>query len=609
MRTFEENSSKEEFQPFRCDRVSPRRPSKKSDAAASSSPSSAEPAGEHLAASDLAAGLVPDDALQVGDLQITAEYLQTESAFLDSVTIQLYQKLVERYGEELDQEITSDTILTNIKNMAEAWLAEQAVWPQLAQDIRSNLVMRSLQEMERDLGDSVLQSLDWEAFNRLLLQYLGKGDRQHFKTRLTQLEAFHSQRLAEQIVQSLQLDQQPFSALKRMLNLHSEVAQRIPTMAEPEQPSVGPITQIPSEFPVSTQEDAEGVLHFSDRQQADLWETDIRNVGFLRYQSRHNRNFFLEHSLSNPSDLPFLPWEMSEQLLQKCGLQAAQLHFLLTAYAAQQRHPWCDTMRLDLDALLHTLKTDFDPRMGMSIQRNQLASLAYALSCLLVKIVWDHSQPHSSGPAETPVGKLWDILIEPSGTLDWSTGRIEQPDSVRLIVRPGLWIDSLDERADSRIFPILNQFGQVAQALLKYQAFANELALRLLVFLMLDSRLQATAPHPHEYDVRQLLSICCAEDEAPLERLNLSRAQTLFEEWHQLLEILAHLGWQPQAHSGIQAQAIAPIEFYRSPYPRWLDPNRNIRKPKGWVANWLDQTLVLCPPWDAIAPLSASSLT
>lgn len=583
-----------------------RRSSKKTDVAASLRQSSVERAGTEIPVSPEAAGLVPDDALQVGDLQITAEYLQTESAFLDSVTIQLYQKLVERYGEELDQEITSDTILTNIKNMAEAWLTEQAVWPQLAQDIRSNLVMRSLQEMERDLGDAVLQSLDWEAFNRLLLQYLGKGDRQHFKTRLAQLEAFHSQRLAEQIVQSLQLDQQPLSTLKRMLNLHSESAQRVPTMAEPEEPSVGPIAQIPSEFPVSTQEDAEGVPHFSDRQQADLWETDIRNVGFLRYQSRHNRNFFLEHSLSNPSDLPFLPWEMAEQLLQKCGLQATQLHFLLTAYAAQQCHPWRDTLRLDLDALLHTLKADLDPRMGLSTQRNQLASLAYALSCLLVKVIWDRTQSNSLGQVDIPVGKLWDILIEPSGTLDWSTGRIEQPDSVQLIVRPGLWIDSLDGRAESGIISILNQFGQVAQTLLKYQAFPNELALRLLVFLMLDSRLQATAPSPHEYSVRQLLSICCAEDEGPLEHLNLSRAQMLFEQWHQLLEILADLGWQPQTQVGVQTRAIAPIEFYRSPYPRWLDPNQSIRKPKGWVANWLDQTLILCPPWEAIAPVSAS---
>jgi len=545
------------------------------------------------------------DSLEVGNLALTVDYLKTESSFLDAITIQLYQKLLERYGEELDQEITSDTIFTNIKNLANDWLEQQERWPLLVQELRSNLVMRALQDMERDLGDAVLQSLDWEAFNRMLLQYLGNGDRDRLNARLTQLEAFHGQRIAEQIVQSLNLDQQPFSALKRMLRLGTETPRIVSTtLMEEEAPATGPIAEIPSEFPVVSQEDAEGVLHFSDRLQTDLWDPDLRNVAFLRYQSRHNRNAYLEHYLTQPSDLAYLPWEMAEQILQKFGLNATRLHLLFSAYAMQHPKPWQGSFPLDLDEIMPLLEDARPSRMGRATRQNQLAGLAYALSCLLVKVICGET---TAPQVQTPVAKLWDILIEPQGILDWSSGRIEQPDAIELLVRPGLWIEGMARRSDDRLVAVLHYFGRMAALLVQRHALTNDLALRLLIYLMLDTRLQASSAHPHEYEVRQLLSVGLSDTQT-MDDFSLSEAQGMFDQWQQTLEILAELGWQPRQGSSVVSLADRPdkllssSQFYLSPFPRWLDPSQDIRKPKGWVGNWLDQRLTLYPPLEAIAP-------
>lgn len=541
------------------------------------------------------------DSLEVGNLALTVDYLKTESTFLDAITIQLYQKLLERYGEELDQEITSDTIFTHIKNLADDWLEQQQRWPQLVQELRSNLVMRALQDMERDLGDAVLQSLDWEAFNRMLLQYLGNGDRDRLNARLAQLEAFHGQRIAEQIVQSLNLEHQPFSTIKRMLRLGTE-APRIVSTPEAEEVASGPIAEIPSEFPVVSQEDTEGVLYFSDRLQTDLWDTDLRNVAFLRYQSRHNRNAYLEHYLTNPSDLVYLPWEMAEQLLQKFGLNATRLHLLFCAFAMQHTQPWHGSFHLDMDDILPLLDGTRPTRMGRATRQNQIAGLAYALSCLLVKMIWGET---STPQIQTPVAKLWDILIEPQGNLDWSTGRIEQPEAIHVVVRPGLWVEGMALRSEGRLTAALQYFGRMAVLLLQRQALTNDLALRLLIYLMLDTRLQASSSNPHEYEVRQLLAIGLSGTQS-ISDLSLSEAQSLFDQWHQTLAIFAELGWQPRPSSPSGAtpkvMLLNPSHFYLSPYPRWLDPAQEIRKPKGWVGNWLDQRLALYPPLEAIAP-------
>ena len=588
------------------------------DASRPSAISSQSSASADLGTGAFLGGSLPE-TLQVGGVEITAAYLQQESSFLEDVTIQLYQKLVEIYGEELDQEITSDTILTTIKKLAADWLDEQQLWQELAQEIRSNLVMRSLQDMERDLGDSMLQSLDWEAFNRLLLQYLANDESDRFKARLAQLEAHYAQRFANRIVQELGLEAQSIATLKRLLQITveppwptSRALNPSPEAADVSPSTPSPIPQIPSEFPATAQEDQSGTLYFSDRFQSDLWEPDLRNIAFLRYQSKHHRNFYLEHYLLNPNDLGFLPWEMAEQILNKCGPTATTLHLLLGVYAAQQSRPWYDSFRVSVSDVVAYLYPDPAKGLGRADLHNQTAGLAYALSCLLIKLVLRQGVAGSRQPVQTPVGKLWDIVIQPEGMLDTATGRIEVPDEVWLTVRPGLWIEHLMQQAGGQFSLVLHQFGQLMLQFYQMGGFANPLALRLLVYLMLETRLQGSFKNPYEYQVRQLLMVAQPQQDPP-ETLALGELQVLFERWNQALMMLAQLGWRTSAATPeprATATGAVPLSvFYLSPYPRWLDPAQEIRKPKGWVSNWLNQAIALYPPTasDRSAPYPQSA--
>lgn len=545
-------------------------------------------------------GSVPE-SVQVGGIHITAAYLQQESSFLDDVTIQLYQRLVEIFGEELDQEITSDTILTTIKQLAENWLEEQQLWPELAQEIRSNLVMRSLQDMERDLGDSMLPSLDWEAFNRLLLQYLADGDSDRLQSRLSQLEAHHAQRLANRIVQALDLETQSIATLKRLLQISPDLQRPSAIVPDDSLASSGPIPQVPSEFPTTAQEDDTGTLHFSDRLQADLWEPDLRNIAFLRYQSKHHRNFYLEHYLLNPGDFDFLLWEMAEQLLNKCGNTALLMHLLLVIQ--MESHPtWQRTAHFSVEEFVSLLYPDAAKGQGQADLMNQTAGLAYALSCLLVKLVVGQEPGGTLLEVQTPVSKLWDILIQPAGELETATGRVDEPKTLGLTVRSGLWVEALLHATEGQFQAALSRFGKTMKRFYHMGGVTNPLALRLMIYLMLESRLQGRFSNPEEYQVRQLLMAVFPQAEPP-ETLSLGELQELFEQWNQALEMLAQLGWQTASDRSASGDAV-PV-FYLSPYPRWLDPTQAIRKPKGWVNNWLNQAIALYPP--AITAETASS--
>lgn len=63
----------------------------------------------------------------------TAKYLRSHSSFLDLISIEIVQRLIQIYGQLLDQEITSDTILINIKNLAQEQLDKQKAWEIIAQ--------------------------------------------------------------------------------------------------------------------------------------------------------------------------------------------------------------------------------------------------------------------------------------------------------------------------------------------------------------------------------------------------------------------------------------------------------------------------------------------
>lgn len=522
-------------------------------------------------------------------VDVITQHLRHHSILLDLVAIQLYQQLIHLYGAELDQQITSDTILTDIKNLVETQFETHQLWQASAKEIWSSLVLRTIQDMQRDLGNNVLESLDWEAFNRILFQYLFHSQAETIDQRIRHLEEFYAQTIATQIVEQLNLSRQPVLALKRLLGLRSEAPQTTaPTRPAP-RTQRGPIAEIPSQFPVLVREEVSDRLSFVDQLQADLWQSDASSMVYRRYLAKHNRNHYLEHYIASPGDLEMLIWEAAEQILQKFGINAVKLHCVLAAHAMQQAVPWHSPFTLSARETIAVLGWQDRPDA-----LHQASSLAYALSCLLIKCVCTEGQTLQQSGIHTPVSQLWDVLIAPQGEFDWTTGRIETPEDVQFTVRSGLWIAFFEQ--SERFRGALHQFGQLAQQLLHHGAYAHDLTLRLVIHLMLDTRIRATHPHPHVYQIKTLLETVCSEAIVQQAQTHTEQGQALFADWNQALMLLAQLGWGGDRQLGATSPTVeSGLGFYLSPYPRWLDPEQNIRKPRGWINSWLEQKLVIKP--------------
>ncbi|NEQ95794.1 MAG: hypothetical protein F6K30_03525 [Cyanothece sp. SIO2G6] len=596
------------------------------------------------------------------DIQAITHYLRNESPLLDLVAIEIYQHLIGWYGAELDQEMTSDTILTTLKNWARAQCDRHNHWVESAKGISTSLVAKAIQSMERDLGHTMLESLDWNEFNQILFQYLFEHPATPIQQRLKPLEQHYAQMLTQQIISDLDLDHQPIASLKRSLGLIPSHHHTLPLLGQTLS-HVGPIPEVASEMPLMVGENWDGDLLFSDQFQADLWASDAREVAYLRYHSKQRRHQYLEHYLTTDADIDSLAWDGIAQILTKFGLTAAKLHMLLLAYSAQQTH-WQQPFTVTIDQLVTDIGWQLLPthstesgqakrhnvrRLGINqtgsptpIPQTKVTNVLYALSCTLVKLVWVEHSSDRAVKGQTPVGQLWDIVLVPSGEFDWQTGQIDVAEQISAIVRPGLWLEglrhssySMPKAADAfalsstspppteldaetglvapsyyrHVQQKLGQCGALAHQLLHLGAYAQDLAIRIIVHLMLDIQIQTNEARTQQYSVQALLEQVIPPPQLARARTHIKQGQQLFEAWNDVLTVLVELQWYPEAnhvtaaHSGDCPSANPKIstwdkvrdtnltQFYVYPYPKWLTPHSTMRKPRGWVQTWMEQTV------------------
>lgn len=550
----------------------------------------------------LAMKLQPASALQVAH-NLNSQHIEVmtqclhQSTLLDLVAIQLSQQLVKIHGQELDQKITSETILIHLKRLIEEIFARDNLWEGISKEIWSNLVSRAIQDMERDLGGLVLESLDLAGFNELLFQYLFDQKSAVVVSRINHLEAFYAQAIAAKIVRDLDLTQ-PLSALSQLLGLNEATEQSNAINTEFSQ-----ISQVVDQISIKWS----SMSSISAQLQADLWQSDTRGTAYARYHAKHSQHNYLEHYITSSGDIEALPWEAAKQIINKLGFNAVKLQFLLAAHAVRQVHPWESTFVLKASNIIAELGWDKSHRPDLPMQRNQVASLAYALSCLVVKAVWGEGQGDYKMDTSTPVGGMWEVLIHSHGELDWRASKIEKPDEVYLTVRPGLWAAYFLDQAGSRAREALHRFGNLALNLLRLDPYNNELTLRLAIHLMLDAQVRVSDPHPYEYQVKPLLAAVLPENN--MQHVQESSASSrLFDHWNHALNLLSKLGWRPEGNSpqpSIKADQ-TPV-FYTKPYPKWLEPKSSFRKPRGWVDCWLEQRLVIKPP--VLQPVQIAALS
>lgn len=577
-------------------------------------------------------------------IEATAQYLRHESSLLHRVSVQLAQHLVEAYRKRLSEhrskksvpktlpyfEVTpgtdgtastlktnlnGDALLSRIRRLIEDLFEKNQLWEKGANEIWLHIFDWAGEELQTELGQTSLSAISQADFNQLLHCHLFERDTHPLQDRIVFLEEFYSQSLTRRIVEDLDLNHYPLSGLEQILDIRPTETVKPAPSGEVPLSQIDRVTAIPTGLPI--------VSSISAQLKADLWQPDANGIAYFRYHAKNNSNNYLEHYITSPGDIEALPWEAAEQIINKFGFNTVKLQLIFAAYAMRQAKPWEGTFTIKATDIIEELGWDRNHNSNLPTKRNEVASIAYALSCLMVKAVWIEERGKKQIDASTPIGRMWEVLIDSHGQFDWITGKINEPDEVYLTIRPGLWTAHFLNQAGSKAKEALYQFGYLALNILKLDPYHDELTLRLAIHLTLDVRIRARDRNPYEYRVKTLLEAAIPESMIQEARRNSEKARGLFSRWNHALNLLGSLGWQsadselldplePSERSNF-SESSRPSEpsdpsepsepsklrnriFYTQPFPEWLDPESKLKKPRGWIDLWLEQKLMIKPP-------------
>jgi DNA-binding XRE family transcriptional regulator len=565
-------------------------------------------------AEEIKARLIPEQ------IQSTAKYLQNESKLLDHIAILVAQKVVLAYRQQLGAKSLSDhdiqalpsleislnqsertlevktnlnreKLLSQISSLLRKWLEDSQIWTETAENIWSHLILWEIEDFKQEANVDAIDAVaitELETWIRESLQ----DERPTLNKRLQVLEERYAQEIAEKAYQTLKLGDYEASKLEKLLGINLNSSKRKTPRTEVSLSKIDKIAPIPTGLPI--------VSSISAQLRADLWQPDEAGVAYFRYHARSNQKNYLEHYITSPGDIETLPWEAAEQIINKFGFNTVKLQMILAAHAMRQSKPWESTFTLKATDIIEELGWDKNHGSNLPTKRNEVASIAYALSCLLVKSVWIEGRGKTQVDASTPIGRMWEILIDSQGQFDFVTGRVEQPEEVYITIRPGLWTAHFLNQAGSKAKEALYQFGYLALNILKIDPYHDELALRLAIHLTLDVRIRARDRNPYEYKVRSLLGCILPETVIQEAIQNSDKARNLFKRWNHAAQLLGGLGWRSapiqEDETRINADEIPQGVFYTHPYPEWMDPESKVKKPRGWIEQWLEQKLIICPP-------------
>jgi DNA-binding transcriptional regulator YiaG len=521
-------------------------------------------------------------------ISVLIQYLKEQSNLLDLASVQLSQQIVQFYSNQLSQPITEEVVLPNIQLFIKDIFNRQDLWTVSARDIWANLILWIMEEMERTIALPSPTGLNRNNFHLPLAQLLCDRQSLFIRTKIQRLEEFYSRIVAKKLIQDLDLLNYSNQTIQTLLGLHPDRESTQLLSAEESLGRTEKIALIPTGLPI--------VSSVSAQLYKEQWQPDASGIAYFRYISRRSQTNYLEHYISNSQDITKLPWEAAEQIINKFGFNTVKLQFIFAAHAMKQAAPWESTFTIKATDIIQELGWDRNHSTDLPTKRNEIANIAYALSCLLVKAVWMEGRGKTRINASTPVGRMWEVLINPQGQLDWATGRIDKPNEVYLTVRPGLWTTHFLNQAGSKAKDALHQFGYLALSILQIDPYHDELALRLAIHLTLEARVGAQAESSYTYTVRSLLQSVLPTTTLQAAQENREKARSLFDRWNHAVKLLAHLGWLSQQGSDTDPFSSPNSVFYVKPYPDWLIPENSIRKPRGWVQDWLDQSLVMQPP-------------
>lgn len=552
---------------------------------------------------------------------LTADYLarliatlRDDSSLLEVITNYLFQHLVKVYQYKVEQTVQeqgidsidtslshfklitnrkqntkqlelvfdNDRIKTYLKNSLAEFFNHARFWEEFAKAIGTNLAVWAIETVNPSSQPTALEDLSDNQFLQAIHDQLQQLDSPLLQERINFFGQLYCQDISKKIIQGFNLPTCTLNDLDKLLGLN-----RKPPAATELSLDLAPVNVIPTAIPIASSIRAQ--------LRPDLWKQDADAQAVFHHRSKTNPNNYIEHYITNPGDIEMLPWEAAEQIINKFGFDTVKLQLIFAARTMEEDEPWNSTFTLKASDIIQLLGWDKNHNTSLPEKRNAVASTAYALSCLLVKSVWIEGRGKRKIDASTPIGRMWDVLIDLHGQIDWVNGKIDKPEEVYITVSPGLWTKHFLNRAGSRAKEALHQFGYLAKDILKIDPYHNEMALRLAIQLTLDSRIRVRNQNPYDYRVLSLLEEVLPYTEIDKALQDKHKARDLKNRWNKALQMLMSLGWQ--------------IEFDPDTYPGWLQPNGTDEKPADWrkikvIDRLLQAKLTIRPP-DPIPSLLA----
>lgn len=495
-------------------------------------------------------------------------------------------KLVKsKKGEQsLDIVVVDDRVKAYLRNSLSGFFNHTGFWEDFSKAIGTSLVLWAIESLDTHLGniDAHLGNINDPKLNprsaaqltTQVRQYLHDTSETITEEKIQIFGQIYCQDMAQKIISGFHLPNCSLQDIEQLLGLKPK-----PRSTSNANLELDPIVVIPTAIPIASSIRAQ--------MRPDMWQQSNEELAVFQYRSRSNPNNYIEHYITNPGDIELLPWTAAEQIIDKFGFDTVKLQLIFAARTMEADEPWSSTFTLRASDIIQLLGWDRNHSTNLPEKRNAIASLAHALSCLLVKSVWVEGRGKKSVDASTPIGRMWDVLIDPHGQIDWTTGKIEKPEEVFITVNPGLWTKHFLNRAGNKAKEALHQFGYLAKDILKIDPYHHEMALRLAIQLTLDARIRVRNQKPYDYQVKSLLAEVLPQTEIDAAIEDKYKARDLKNRWNKALEMLVSLGWQ--------------IEYDPNTYPDWLRPGSNAPKPEDWrkvklIERLLHAKLTIQPP-------------
>lgn len=321
----------------------------------------------------------------------------------------------------------------------------------------------------------------------------------------------------------------------------------------------------------------------------DKWQKDTNNIAFYEHLGKQPGQI-IEHYISQSSsigDITILPWEEAWQIIEKFDFITAKLHLLFAAHCIKQEKPWESKFTLKASDIVKEIGWDKRTDIPNHQLLKEIASAAYTLDCLTVRAEWETGKPNKKGkiPIIIDISRLWTISFQYQGQKDIFNHRIDDPTEIYITVRPGLWTDSFLNQAGYAAKKALYQFGYIAQEVFKIDPYHDELALRLAIYITLESRYHTSGRYKVETLLRNIL--LGAEAKIQKAREDFRYSQKLKNQWKSALTLLETLGWG--------------IIYDSETYPSYLHHLSREQCPRGYFDKLLGATLTILPP----APIPA----